>query len=113
MCCTMAFSSRRNKQSHLLAPSLASQFHSTEEVRLQEKGQIFQEVIQASGRAGASGRAVSSRGETAGTAGSSRQRCALRGAGMASGPNPETQAQVELHVPPCSGITAPEACKSD
>lgn len=46
MCCALAFSSR-SKQSHLLVPSLVSQFCSAKEEQQQEKGQIFQEEIQA------------------------------------------------------------------
>lgn len=67
MCCTVAFSTRRSKQSHLLVPSLVSQFCSTKEVQQQEKGQFFQEEIQAL-RSEASSDAVSSHRETSGGA---------------------------------------------
>lgn len=49
MCCAVAFSSR-SKQSHLLVPSLVSQSCSAKEEQQQEKGQLFQEEIQALGR---------------------------------------------------------------
>lgn len=67
MCCTVAFSTR-NKQSHLLAPSLVSQFHSAKEVQQQEKGQIFREEMQALRRSEANRDAVSSHRETSGGA---------------------------------------------
>lgn len=59
MCCTLAFSSR-SKQSHLLVPSLVSQFCSAKEEQQQEKGQIFQEEIQALTRSGGSSDALRS-----------------------------------------------------
>lgn len=63
MCCTVTFSTGKSKQSHLLALSLVSLFHSTQKVQQQEKGHIFQE-IQALRRSGASSDAVSPCRET-------------------------------------------------